>query len=187
MSLSSRRARSLLAVVGATAIVLTMALPASAAIFFRERYSGTDAFTYDACGFDVDVSVEFGGVFQIRTGTGKDASAFFGHDNYWFRETHVSEDHGTLTISGNGNFNETKAVRVEGSVFTFTSINAGRLFIARDTDGNVVFRDRGVFTETILFDTLGDGEPGGAFIEILDATLHGQFPSIEGDLCTLWD
>ena len=61
MSLSSRRARSLLAVVGATAIVLTMALPASAAIFFRERYADTDAFSYDDCGFEVDVSVEFGG------------------------------------------------------------------------------------------------------------------------------
>ena len=187
MSLSSRRARSLLAVVGATAIVLTMALPASAAIFFRERYTGTDGFSYDDCGFDVDVAVEFGGIFQIRTGTGKDRNAFFAHDNYWYRETHVSEDGRTLTISGNGNFNETKAVRVEGSVFTFTSINAGQLFTVRDTDGNVVFRDRGMFSETILFDTLGDGQPGGTFIDILDSTLHGQFPSLTGDLCTAWD
>ena len=96
-------------------------------------------------------------------------NAFFAHDNYWYRETHVSEDGRTLTISGNGNFKETKAVRVEGSVFTFTSINAGQLFTVRDTDGNVVFRDRGVVSETILFDTLGDGEPGGTFIDILDS------------------
>src|SRR5688572_9965452 len=122
MSLSSRRARSLLAVVGATAIVLTMARPAPAASFFRVRHIGTDGFSYDDCGFDVDVAVEFGGVFQIRTGTGKEAYAFFAHDNYWYRETHVSEDGRSLTITGNGNFKETKAVRVEGSVFTFTSI-----------------------------------------------------------------
>ena len=41
--------------------------------------------------------------------------------------------------------------------------------------------------ETILFDTLGDGEPGGTFIDILDSTLHGKFPSLSGDLCTAWD
>lgn len=186
MSLSSRRARSLLAVVGAAAIVLTMALPASAAIFFRERYAGSDAFSYSDCGFDVDVTVEYGGRFQIRTGTGADASAFFAHDNYWFRETHVRGDGKTVFLSGSGNFVETKATRVEGSVFTFTSVNAGQLFTARDSDGNVLFRDRGAIVETILFDTLGDDEPGGEFLEILDTTFHGQFPSVEG-FCAIWD
>ncbi len=186
MSLSSRRARSLLAVVGATAIVLTMALPASAAIFFRERYADTDAFSYDDCGFNVDVTVEFGGLFQIRTGTGKNESAFFAHDNFWFRETHVRGDGTTVFISGNGNFIETKATRVEGTVFSFTSVAAGQLFTARDSAGKLLLRDRGSVVETIAFDTLGDAEPGGVFIEILDTTFHGKFPSVEG-FCTIWD
>jgi hypothetical protein len=175
------------AVVGAALLVLTLALPASASIFFRERYSDTDAFSYDDCGSVVDVTVEFGGLFQIRTGTGDDASAFFAHDNYWYRETHVRQSDGkTVVLSGNGNFVETKATRVEGTIFTFTAVNAGQLFTARDGDGNVIFRDRGVIVETILFDTTGDDEPGGDFLGILDTSFHGQFPSLDGDFCMFW-
>jgi hypothetical protein len=187
MSSSSRRRRGLIAVVAAAVIVLTMALPASAAIVYRDRYSGSDAFSYDDCGSVVDVTVEFGGLFQIRSGSGADASAFFAHDNYWYRETHVRRSDGkTVVLSGNGNFIETKATRVEGSIFTFTAINAGQLFTARDGDGNVIFRDRGVIVETILFDTEGDDVPGGIFLDVLDTSFHGQFPSLDGDFCMFW-
>jgi hypothetical protein len=187
MASTSRRRRSLLAVVGAVVLVLTMTLSASAAMYSQERYSGADAFSYDDCGSIVDVSVEFGGIFQIRTGTGDDANAFFAHDNYWYRETHVRRFDGkTLVVSGNGNFKETKAARVEGSIFTFTSTNAGQLFTIRDGDGRVLLRDRGSITETILFDTTGDDVPGGEFIEILDTTFHGQFPSLDADFCAIW-
>lgn len=187
MSSPTRRRHRLVAVVGAAVLVLTLALPASASMFVRERYSGSDAFSYDDCGTVVDVTVEFGGLFQIRTGTGDDASAFFAHDNYWYRETHVRRSDGkTVVLSGNGNFIETKATRVEGSIFTFTAINAGQLFTARDGDGNVIFRDRGVISETILFDTEGDDVPGGIFLDVLDTSFHGQFPSLDGDFCMFW-
>ena len=76
-------------------------------------------------------------------GTADDASAFFAHDNYWYRETHVRESDGeTIVVSGNGNFIESQAVRMDGSIFTFTSVNAGQLFTVRDSDGRVVLRDR---------------------------------------------
>jgi hypothetical protein len=188
MSSASRRRRGFVAVVGASMLVLTLALPASASMFTRERYSGSDAFSYDDCGFVVDVTVEFGGVFQIRTGTGDDASAFFAHDNYWYRETHVRESDGkTFVVSGNGNFIETKAVRIEGSIFTFTAVNAGQLFTIRDADGHVVLRDRGAIIGTILFDTTGDDVPGGDFLGVLDETFHGGFPSFDADLCAIWN
>jgi hypothetical protein len=188
MSSISRQRRGLVAVLGAVVIVFTMALPASAATYFRERYSGSDAFTYDDCGSVVDVTVEFGGVFRIRTGTGPDTNAFFAHDNYWYQETHVRRSDGkTVVVSGNGNFIETKATRVEGSIFTFTSTNAGQLFTARDSDGHIVFRDRGAITETILFDTTGDDVPGGEFIEVVNTTFRGQFPSLDADFCVVWD
>jgi hypothetical protein len=186
MSSSARIRRGLLAVVGAALIVLTLALPASAAIIFRERYAGSDTFSYNDCGPIIDVSVEFAGVFQIRSGSGDDASAFFAHDNFWFRETHVRRSDGkTLIVSANGNFVETKATRVEGSIFTFTSVLAGQPFTVHDTDGRLIFRDRGVITETILFDTLGDDSPGGEFLGILDQTFYGQFPSLVS-FCDLW-
>jgi hypothetical protein len=177
----------MLAVVGAVVLVFTMTLSASAAMYTQERYSDTDAFSYDDCGSVVDVSVEFGGIFQIRTGTGDDTNAFFAHDNYWYRETHVRRSDGkTVVISGNGNFKETKATRVEGSIFTFTSINAGQLFTVRDSDGRVLLRDRGSITETILFDTTGDDVPGGVFIDIVSTTFQGKFPSFDSDFCEIW-
>jgi hypothetical protein len=187
MSSASRHRRGLVAVVGAAMLMLTLALPASARMFTRERYTDSDAFSYDDCGSVVNVTVEFGGIFQIRTGTGDDASAFFAHDNYWYRETHVRESDGkTIVVSGNGNFIEAQAVRVEGSIFTFTSVNAGQLFTIRDSDGHVLLRDRGSITETILFDTTGDDEPGGDFLGILDTTFHGGFPSLDADFCMIW-
>lgn len=187
MTSPSHRRRGIVAVVGAAVLVLTLALPVSASMFARERYSGSDVFSYDDCGPVVDVTVEFGGFFQIRTGTGDDASAFFAHDNYWYRETHVRRSDGkTVVLSGNGNFIETMATRVEGTIFTFTAVNAGQLFTARDGDGNVIFRDRGAITETILFDTTGDDVPGGIFLDVLDTSFHGQFPSLDGDFCMFW-
>jgi hypothetical protein len=37
--------------------------------------------------------------------------------------------------------------------------------VVEDSDGNVVLRDRGRLTFRALFDTLGDGEPGGELLE----------------------
>ena len=52
----------------------------------------------------------------------------------------------------------------------------------RDSDANLVSRDRGVIRPTILFDTGGDQEPGGEFVELLDLDLAGPHPSF-GRLC----
>ena len=96
---------------------------------------------------------------------GEFATAFFLHDNYEFLETWTRRDTGEfVTISGNGLMHETKATHVSGTIFEFTSINAGQPFVVRDSDGNLILRDRGVIRQVIQFDTLGDDVPGGAFV-----------------------
>ena len=178
MSSASRHRRGFVAV-GAALLMLTLALPASA------RCTPASAIRHRRVQLRhgwivVNVTVEFGGIFQIRRHR-DDASAFFAHDNYWYRETHVRESDGeTIVVSGNGNFIESQAVRMDGSIFTFTSVNAGQLFTVRDSDGHVVLRDRARL-ETILFDTTGDDQPGGEFLDIPDTTFHGGFLSLDAD------
>ena len=66
----------------ATLVTLVCALPAQATVIDRERYSGTNSGHAVECGVEVLVEEEWSGFFQLRAGTGKDASAFFGLDNY---------------------------------------------------------------------------------------------------------
>jgi hypothetical protein len=54
--------------------------------------------------------------------------------------------------------------------------------VIEDSDGNLVSRDRGVLRRTILFDTGGDQEPGGTFVELVDLRLSGPHESF-GRLC----
>jgi len=171
---------------GTVFIALLVAVgPASAAVIQREHYSGTDAFSYACDGITVDVEVEFGGTVLFRVGTGKDEGAFFVHDNYWYREVHRASDGDVLVISGNGLFQETRATRVDGTIFTFSAVNAGQVFEVTDEDGTVLVRDRGTIRETILFDTLGDDTPGGTFIDSVEFSVAGPHPGLLFDTCSL--
>jgi hypothetical protein len=182
-----RAPRRLVAALTGVALALTLvAGQASATMFSRERYSFDYEFTFTDCGYTMDVVGHREGILQIRTGKGKFASAFFAHDNYQFTEVGTRRDTGDfITLSANGLFQETKAIHVSGTIFDFRSINAGQPFTIRDSDGNVVSRDRGVIKEVLRFDTLGDDAPGGEFIEEISFSFAGPHPGFELDLCPL--
>jgi hypothetical protein len=184
-----RRRRTSVAVFAGAMLALTfVAGTANATLFERERYSNDYTFTNTDCGFAIDVVGHNEGIFQIRTGKGNDVGAFFAHDNYEFTEVGTRRDtRVSIRLSGNGLFQETRATRVSGTVFEFTSINAGQPFTVRDSDGNIILRDRGVIHETILFDTLGDDTPGGDFIEQVSFSFSGPHPGVDFDLCTLFE
>jgi hypothetical protein len=185
--MTTRRSRLWVAITVGAVLALAAASTASATMYDRERYGGEGAYSYDDCGFWVDVTFTFSGTAHIRTGKGKDAGAFFAHDNYSFREVHTRRDTGeTFILRANGVFQETNATRIEGNVFEFTSINAGQPFVVTDSDGNVLVRDRGVIRETILFDTLGDDTPGGEFIASIAFDVHGPHPGLSFDGCGLF-
>lgn len=151
LRIPTRRARRSL-VSGLASAVLALSFvagPVGATVVVHDNYSDDYAFSIDDCGFWIDVSGHDEGRFQIRAGKGDLATAFFAHDNYSFVETWTRRDTGEFfTLSGNGLFHETKATHVEGTIFEFTSINSGQPFVVRDSDGNLVMRDRGVIRES---------------------------------------
>jgi hypothetical protein len=170
-----------------TAILFAGARPAAAAApVINDHYSGSDAFTIDECGLTIDVAVTFEGHFMAFEVPGSDGQAYLGHDNFNYREVWTNPDSGEwLVLSGHGLFKEMTAEHVEGDIWRFTAQTAGQPFMIQDSDGNVVLRDRGLLTETALFDTLGDGEVGAEFIEGEITGVHGKFPGLEVDFCAL--
>lgn len=181
-----RLRRLVIAVAAAAAALATVAAPASATVIPREHYSDDYGFSFNDCGFWIDVSGHVDGDVQLRVGSGDLQSAFFVHDRATYSETWTRRDTGDfLTVSGHSLFHETHATHVEGTVFTFSSINSGQPFVVRDSSGALVLRDRGVLKETILFDTLGDNMPGGTFIRQVSFSVAGPHPGLEFDPCAL--
>jgi hypothetical protein len=146
----------------------------------RERYSGTDSWSYDDCGFTIDVEAEFGGNYLARIDKG--GQAFYVNDNYWYRDVHTNPDTGKwFVLRGDGLFHDVKATPKEGTVYEFVSIQSGQPFVIEDSTGRVVVRDRGVIRFTYLFDTLGDGTPGGTFVADVDIAVNGPHPGFADD------
>ena len=174
-----------LAAAGATALSLAggqaLATVVDSGFYSDEPY----AFGYDDCGFDVSVEGTSSGHFRIRAGKGATETAFFLSDNYSYTETHTNVETGAfVTIKGDAVFNEIKATPLGGNIFRFEAVEAGRPFELYDSEGNLVARDRGSIQRTALFDTLGDDEPGGVFLEDLGADVHGPHPGFD-DFCAL--
>ena len=172
------RVRRTLAI--AAALTTVAAAAAQAGVIEKGRIvDGTYGFAYD-CGFPVEVTGIASGNFRLREGTGDDATAFFSLDRLSFREIHTNAQTGEwFSVSGRFANNEVGATRVEGSLFEFRIIKAGPVARIEDSDGNLVSRDRGNLRLTILFDTGGDQEPGGEFVELVDLDLAGPHPTFD--------
>jgi len=90
-----------------------------------------------------------------------------------------------FVIRADGLIQETKAVHIGGTIFTFASIVAGQPFTIEDSSGNVVLRERGVIKRTVLFDTEGDDVPGGIELAELDFSFAGPHPGFFADFCAI--
>ena len=157
----TRTARAL-ALMASAALVLATPVAAHAGkpYFPSERYSFTDSFDEnDFCGIKVHFEVEGSGVSKVLPVKGSDGQAFFGFDNYEFREV-ISTKDGWISTHGNGSFHEQKATHISGDIWEFQFIDAGT-FRVYDSDGNLLLRDTGVFKASEQFDTFGDSQPGG--------------------------
>jgi hypothetical protein len=182
------RRKRLVAVALAAMGCLAFASPVAATIYERGHFADSGEFSYDDCGFVVNGTFEVRGVFVTRTGKGDLDTAFFAHVQSTFREVHVRESDGaTIIVSAHALFQEVKAEPLGGNLFAFTSIQAGQPFVVTETDGNVLVRDRGVIRETIVFDTTGDHQPGGIYVEQLSFDWHGPHPGLFVDFCGLFD
>lgn len=156
---------------------LAVASPAGATIIERDSYEFTEVDNFDFCGINFDWTGEFSGDIKIREGKNRNAGAFFLQDRFSSVETFVNTENGEyFTIDHNGVFQELRARHVEGNIFEFVAHEVGQPFVLRDSDGNVLVRDRGAITYTVLFDTFGDDEPGGELLDFLDIRISGPHP-----------
>lgn len=168
------RARRLVAPLVAIAALVLGSGAARATVIGQQHYSGSDSFSFDDCGFTLDVQSEWQGQARIRV---VDGQAFLVKDKYSFRDVVTNAETGKwFVVRASGLYNEIKGTQVSGTVYEFVAIEAGQPFVIEDSAGNVVLRDRGVIRFTFLFDTLGDGTPGGIFIEEVSAVVHGPHP-----------
>ena len=153
---------------------------AAAKVIGQEHYSGTDSFSFDDCGFWLDVESEFSGSALLRVDKG--GQAFLARDTFSYRDVYTNRDTGEwFVIRGHATFHEVEGTLVEGTIYEFQSIEAGQPFVLEDAAGNVVARDRGMIRRTVLFDTLGDGEPGGVLLEEAVDSVHGPHPGFADD------
>ena len=157
-----------------TVIAIATAAPAGATVIEHAKYSFTEIRKDVVCGVDVVHKNVYSGVAHLRVGTGRTESAFFAFDNYKIVTTLTTADGHVVYIEHDAIWVDTKATRIDGSVFEFTTINAGQPLRIRDSTGRVISRDVGIGRETYLFDTLGDDTPGGTFIEQLEFQVRGN-------------
>ncbi len=176
----SKRAKWVAAMLAATATLALGALGASATVIEQGRFSGTDSFSFDDCGFWLDVESTFQGHGLFRVDKG--GQAFLSKTTFRFRDVLTNRATGkSFVVRGHGLFHEIKATQISGTVYEFQAVEAGQPFVIEDSAGNVIVRDRGVIRHTAIFDTLGDGMPGGILVGEPSAIVHGPHPGFAED------
>ena len=93
-------------------------------------------------------------------------------------------ENGKWFARGHSLFNEVRARRVEGSIFELRNIEAGQPFVLEDSSGTWCSGTRRGAPDD-PFDTGGDDQPGGTFIDVLDISMGGPHPRFTGDLCEI--
>ena len=181
--------RMVSALLGVSLLMAVGAAPAGATVVNRGTFEGSETgVPDDLCGVAVVRDSTFSGSFRDRADK-QSGQAFFERFNLQFRDVLTNPANGrTITFEGHSVANEIKATLVEGTVYEFTEIEAGQPFTMRDGAGNVVLRDRGMLLHRVLFDTEGDGMPGGTELENEVVRLsgpHPEFPMSEDEFCAI--
>jgi hypothetical protein len=150
----------------------------------REPWSFADSFTDEFCGIETHFDVEGSGLVMIRADR-PGSTAFLLSNLFEYREVITNPETGaSLVTRGKGNFREVRATQVESDLYRIRAQTAGQHFVIEDSNGNVVYRDRGLLVFEILFDTLGDDEPGGQELSFELVEMRGH-PGYLDDICPL--
>ena len=165
-------------------VTLFAAAPASAKPLVHEHYSGTDSFDFADCGFVIHNDVTFSGLFLLKPGKHGDPTPRL-FDNYVSHER-LSANGKFVTIDHNGLYKDLHVTRIEGTIYEFVVMEAGRPFTLRDMNGSLIFKDRGLLLASFRVDTLGDSDLGndvfvdGSFSVLRDS---GSHPGFYVDFC----
>lgn len=161
-----------------------LATSADARPIERERYSFTESFDFDDCGFIIHNEVAGRGVFMLKAPRTQGFPPYL-FDSYRIHET-LTANGRTLHVDHKGVFKDMRITHVSGTVYRFVAQEAGRPFTVTTEDGTVLFRDRGLLRTTYLIDTRGDNDlDNDVFLEESFELLadRGRHPGFYVDFC----
>jgi hypothetical protein len=163
----------LVAVAGLTGLMFSVGVGSANAVrpLEREHYADEDSTDLVLCGLDVHREQTISGNLSLRLAPGSE-QAFLSLDNYKYTNVFTLNDDDATTnefvrVEANGVFREQNARLVdpdEPDVYTFRAVEAAQ-FRVYGSDGELLYRNSGVVKYTAVIDTLGDGEPGGEFLD----------------------
>ncbi len=167
--------RSLAVTAGLAGLLLGMGAPVAQAKapIEVEHFDVTFEDTDSDCGLDLFASTTVQGTSTIRPAPGSD-QAFLGADQVRGVETiYLDAGEGNnpsgdfATVAFHARFLEQKATLVEGNVYRFRQVENGQ-FTMRSSDGSRLLRGNYHVRISVLFDTGGDGQPGGTVIDVVE-------------------
>ena len=177
-----RRHVALTAVVAAT--VAAGAAPAGATVFEKGQFAFEDSHQEDLCGLELRHDFAISGHFRTRTGKGDLDQAFFGQSSARITDKWTNLANGAwFTNEARVTGMDVKATPLGDDVFEFRYRESGN-GVVRDMDGNIILRDRGSIWMVVVFDTLGDSQPGGDVLSESVLRVNGPHPGFEQDEAT---
>jgi hypothetical protein len=148
------------------------------------HYEFSESATFEECGLTIESTFTSSGHFMVTEVADSDGQAYLAQNNYSSRDVLTNTANGEwLVIRGRGLVKDLKGVHVEGDIWEFTAHDVGQPFVIEDSEGSVVLRDRGRVTLSSVFDTLGDGQPGGVVLAEEITGASGPHPSFTADFC----
>lgn len=182
----------MLAVAGVATVSLLAAPPANAGPLESGTFDFTDSGTFDDCGFKVREDFRVSGKYSISQGTKKTGGEFFRvkqHTTYSGTFTNVKTG-AYFTNDWHINFRELPATIVDenGPVVTYQTKESGVWDTIRDSSGTVRYRSAGNLVFSYVFDTGGDGAPGGGeFLSEEFIRTSGNWQTWDTDFCAIVD
>jgi hypothetical protein len=149
--------------------------------------SDSETGTFDDCGFTIAYDfTTTSRTFEAREVKGSDGQAYLAHDVVSFRNVLTNPATGEwMLLRGSQQYKEMTGRHIEGTIWEFTAQYVGQPFVIENSQGEVVLRDRGRTTSRFLFDTLGDGQPGGELLGEVTTGVFGPHPSLDADFCAI--
>lgn len=167
------RFRSLAAVAGATGLLIGMGVPTAQAkppVSVDHFDVSLPGETFSDCGLDLYAETTVAGTTTIRPAPGS-TEAFLAANQVRATDTiYLDAGEGNnpsgdfVTVNSHARFLEQKATLVSGTVYSFRQVENGQ-FTMYASDGTRLLRGNYHVKIIQVFDTEGDGQPGGIEIE----------------------
>ena len=148
-------------VVMASTLLMVAAVGTSSAMaeqLERDRYSGSDAGTWNDCGHTYEFEGHWEGLFTLKSGRAGDPTPYL-TDNYSWHWINRNPANGKwFSERGNGLYKDVRITHLEGTVYRFIAHESGSPFTIRTSDGEKVSVDRGLLVFQFDVDTKGDAD-----------------------------